>query len=79
MNPTNNKCPNNINQQLITDYRPNKYNYENVIDNNAFRLHLQQNAEKIMSENKLKYENSMQCCSIKKDQKDQKDLPGFNI
>ena len=50
-NPTNFKCPNNVSNILTTDYRPRKQLYENVVDNNVYRLYLQQNAEKIMGEN----------------------------
>jgi len=65
-NPTNFKCPNNVASILATDYRPRKQLYEHVIDNNAFRLHLQQNAEKLMAENKAKFTQHMGCCACDK-------------
>lgn len=65
-NPTNYKCPNNVASILATDYRPRKQLYENVADNNAHRLYLQQNAEKIMAENKSKFTQHMGCCACDK-------------
>jgi hypothetical protein len=65
-NPTNFKCPNNTPSSNATDYRPRKQLYENVVDNNAFRLHLQQNAVKIMAENKAKFTQHMGCCACDK-------------
>ena len=62
-NPTNNKCANNVASILGTDYRPRKQLYENVIDNNKYRLYLQQNAEKLMAENKSKFTSHMGCCA----------------
>jgi flagellar basal body rod protein FlgB len=78
MNPTNNKCPNNIAQQLTTDYRPRKKNYENVVDNNAYRLYLQQNAEKLMAENKSKFIGHMKCCACDKHvEKIKNEIPAY--
>jgi len=65
-NPTNFKCPNNVASILTTDYRPRKQLYENVVDNNAHRLYLQQNAEKLMAENKAKFTQHMGCCACDK-------------
>jgi len=65
-NPTNSKCPNNVSNILTTDYRPRKQSYVNIADNNAYRLHLQQNAEKIMAENKAKFIQHMGCCACDK-------------
>ena len=62
-NPTNSKCANNVPSILGTDYRPRKQLYENVIDNNKYRLYLQQNAEKLMAENKSKFDSHMGCCA----------------
>ncbi len=61
MNPTNLCCPSDINAFVQTDYRPNKALYENVNNNNAFRLYLQQNAEKIRANNLALYVNQMYC------------------
>jgi|ETNmetMinimDraft_28_1059901.scaffolds.fasta_scaffold298351_1 hypothetical protein len=65
-NPTNYKCPNNVASILTTDYRPRKQLYENIVDNNAHRLYLQQNAEKLMAENKEKFNQHMRCCACDK-------------
>ena len=77
-NPTNNQCPNNVASFLITDYRPRKQLYENVVNNNAYRLHLQQNAEKIMAENKAKFSQHMKCCPCEKHSDEvAKKIPGY--
>ena len=53
LNPTSkNECPpKGLDFREITDYRPSKQVYENIKDNNAYRLNLQRNAKKIMEEN----------------------------
>lgn len=77
-NPTNFKCPNNVSNILTTDYRPRKQLYENVVDNNVYRLYLQQNAEKIMGENKAKFTQHMGCCTCDKHSEEvAKKIPGY--
>jgi len=61
-NPTNKSCPNDINALRQTDFRPSKALYENVFDNNSFRLHLQRNANKIRQMQLDQYEGKMSCC-----------------
>lgn len=62
-NPTKNQCSNDIAQLPMGDFRPRKVLYENVKDNNQFRLYLQQNAEKLMNENLKKVEGDVKCCA----------------
>lgn len=66
MNPTQPKCRNNIAQLPMGDFRPRKVLYENVKDNNSFRLYLQQNAEMLMEENLKKVESEVKCCACEK-------------
>lgn len=61
-NPTQNKCSNNIAQLPMGDFRPRKVLYQNVKNNNEFRLYLQQNAEMLMKENLKKVEAEVKCC-----------------
>jgi len=61
-NNTNSLAPNDISRLNTTDYRPNKALYENVFDNNSFRLHLQRNANKIRSMQQQQFVNKMGEC-----------------
>lgn len=61
-NPTKNQCSGDISQLPMGDFRPRKVLYENVKNNNQFRLYLQQNAEKLMNENLKKVEGDVKCC-----------------
>lgn len=61
-NNTKSTCPNDIARLNTTDYRPNKALYENVFNNNSFRLHLQRNANKIRQMQLDQYEGKMSCC-----------------
>ena len=61
MNPTNNSCPNDISAFVITDYRPSKSLYENVKNNNNFRMYMQQNAQQIRNKNLQNFVKSMNC------------------
>jgi flagellar basal body rod protein FlgB len=65
-NPTNRDCPNNIARLRTTDYRPNKALYENVFDNNKFRLYLQRNANKLRQQETAKFHGKMACCNCEK-------------
>jgi len=65
-NPTKKQCSNNIVQLPMGDFRPRKVLYENVKDNNQFRLYLQQNAEKLMKQNLEKVEADVKCCECEK-------------
>lgn len=69
-NPTKNQCSNNIAQLPMGDFRPRKVLYENVKDNNQFRLYLQQNAEKLMNDNLRKVEADVKCCACEPQPKD---------
>lgn len=62
-NPTKNQCSNDIAQLPMGDFRPRKVLYENVKDNNQFRLYLQQNAEKLMNLNLKNVEKDVKCCA----------------
>lgn len=62
-NPTKNQCSNNIAQLPMGDFRPRKVLYENVKNNNEFRLYLQQNAEKLMNQNLKNVETDVKCCA----------------
>lgn len=62
-NPTKNQCSNNIAQLPMGDFRPRKVLYENVTNNNQFRLYLQQNAEKLMYQNLKGVETEVKCCA----------------
>jgi len=70
MNPTQPKCANDIAQLPMGDFRPRKVLYENVKDNNSFRLYLQQNATKLMQENLQKVESEVKCCACDKQPKE---------
>lgn len=61
LNPTTSKpCPaRGLDFREITDYRPSKQVYDNIKDNNAYRLSLQRNANKIMKQNKQKYSTEL--------------------
>ena len=61
MNPTNNLCPSDISQFVTTDYRPSKALYDNVHNNNDFRLYMQRNAKFIRNKNLQNYVRSMNC------------------
>ena len=61
MNPTNLSCPSDIAQLVTTDFRPSKALYENVRNNNDFRLYLQRNAKFIRNSNLQNYVRSMNC------------------
>lgn len=65
-NPTKNQCSNNIAQLPMGDFRPRKVLYENVKNNNQFRLYLQQNAEKLMQQNLQNVEGEVKCCACEK-------------
>lgn len=62
-NPTKKQCSNNIAQLPMGDFRPRKVLYQNVKNNNEFRLYLQQNAEKLMHENLKGIESEVKCCA----------------
>ena len=61
-NNTNFSCPNDIARLSTTDYRPSKALYENVFDNNKFRMYLQRNSNKIRQMQLDQYEGKMSCC-----------------
>lgn len=71
LNPTSNKnCPaRGSDFREITDYRPSKMLYSNIKDNNAYRLKLQRNAEKIMKKNMKKYSTELCYEPMKKNKK----------
>lgn len=69
-NPTKNQCSNNIVQLPMGDFRPRKVLYENVKDNNQFRLYLQQNAEKLMYQNLKNVEGDVKCCACESQPKE---------
>lgn len=62
-NPTKHQCSNNIAQLPMGDFRPRKALYENVKNNNEFRLYLQQNAEMLMRKNLKNVEEEVKCCA----------------
>jgi len=70
LNPTCNKpCPaRGMDFREITDYRPSKQVYENIKDNNAYRLNLQRNAKKIMEDN-MKIYTTESCVESYKNKK----------
>ena len=61
-NPTAPKCPSDIARLATTDYRPSKALYENVFDNNKFRMYLQRNGNKIRQMQIDQFEGKMSCC-----------------
>lgn len=61
MNPTNFYCPSDITTLQITDYRPNKALYTNVLDNNKYRAYMQQNANNIRQYMLKQYVMKMDC------------------
>lgn len=65
-NPTKTQCGGDIAKFPMGDFRPRKVLYENVKNNNEFRLYLQQNAEKLMSENLRNVEGDVKCCVCEK-------------
>ena len=69
-NPTKNSCPNDIAKLNTTDYRPSKALYENVFDNNNFRLYLQRNGNKIRQMQLDGFEGKMSCCDCEQQPKD---------
>ena len=68
-NNTNSFAPNDIARLNMTDYRQNKALYENVFDNNNFRLYLQRNANKIRTMQKQQFIGKMGECSCEKQSK----------
>ena len=65
-NPTNKNCSNDIAQLQTTDYRPSKALYENIKNNNTFRLYLQRNANTIRQMQLNEFEGKMACSSCEK-------------
>lgn len=61
-NNTNFQAPNDIARLNTTDYRPNKALYENVFNNNSFRLYLQRNANSIRKMQQDEFINKMGEC-----------------
>ena len=61
-NNTSFNCPNDIAQLQITDFRPSKSLYENISDNNSFRLYLQRNGNKIRQMQLDQFEGKLSCC-----------------
>lgn len=66
VNPTAQYAPNDIARLDSTDYRPNKALYENVFDNNSFRLYMQRNANKIRQMQQDEFIKKMGSCSCEK-------------
>jgi len=62
-NNTNAYAPSDIARLNTTDYRPNKALYENVFNNNSFRLHLQRNANKIRTMQQQEFIGKMGECA----------------
>ena len=62
--PTNtpSSCPTDISRLSTTDFRPSKGLYENVFDNNKFRLYMQRNGNKIRQMQLNQFEGKMSCC-----------------
>jgi hypothetical protein len=60
-NPTKPSCPNDISRLNTTDYRQNKALYENVFNNNSFRLYLQRNANQIRKMQLDQFHDKMSC------------------
>lgn len=65
MDNTNKSCPPvRINNTLImTDNRPSRALYTNVYDSNKYRKYMQENALKIMEEDRKKLDARMVCPS----------------
>ena len=61
-NNTNASCPTDISQLSQTDWRPAKALYENIVDNNKFRMYLQRNGNKIRQMQLDQYEGKQSCC-----------------
>ena len=61
-NNTNSSCPTDISRLSTTDFRPSKGLYENVFDNNKFRLYMQRNGNKIRQMQLNQFEGKMSCC-----------------
>jgi len=61
-NNTNFQAPNDIARLNTTDYRPNKALYENVFNNNSFRLYLQRNANQIRTMQQNEFVKKMGTC-----------------
>ena len=61
-NNTNASCPTDISRMSQTDYRPSKALYENVFDNNKFRMYLQRNGNKVRQMQLNQYEGKQSCC-----------------
>ena len=77
-NNTNFNAPNDIAQLSTTDYRPSKQIYENVINNNHFRLYMQRNANEIRRKQLDEFEKKMASCSCEKQPKEIKPHePGY--
>ena len=62
-NNTKSDAPNDIAQLDITDFRPNKALYENVFNNNSFRLYMQRNANKIREMQQQEFIQKMGTCN----------------
>ena len=60
-NPTKPTCPSDIARLSTTDYRGSKQLYENVFNNNEFRLYLQRNANQIRQMQLDQFEEKMSC------------------
>ena len=69
-NPTNLYAPNDIARLDTTDYRPNKALYEQISNNNNFRLYMQRNANKIRKMNLDEFEKKMAACHCEKQTKE---------
>lgn len=61
MNPTNNKCPSDINALDQTDFRPKKHLYSNIMNNEDWRRFVTKNANAIRHNNLRQHVQSMNC------------------
>ena len=61
-NPSNKLYSSDISQLRFTDHRPSKVLYENVRNNNAFRLKLQREGNAIRQEQLKRFENRIASC-----------------
>ena len=77
-NPTNSQAPNNIAQLRFTDFRPNKALYENVMNNNEYRMYMQRNGEDIRKQQMNKFLNDAGACGCEdQDKSIKKFTPGY--
>ena len=77
-NPTNFQAPNNVAQLRTTDYRPNKALYENVVNNNEYRLYMQRNGDKIRQQQMDVFLDKMASCGCEPQHSSiKKHTPGY--